>query len=47
MVSAFFRLTIGQRRAGIEIVDVLFDEHGLDDRTKAERLAAALGSARL
>jgi hypothetical protein len=47
MVSAFFRLTIGQRRAGIEIVDVLFDEHGLDDRTKAERLAAALDSARL
>ncbi len=47
MVSAFFRLTIGQRRAGVEITDILFDEHGLDDRTKAERLSAALESARL
>ncbi len=47
MVSAFFRLTIGQRRAGVEIIDILFDEHGLDDRAKAERLSAAFESARL
>ena len=47
MVSAFFRLTIGQRRAGVEITDILFDEHGLDDWTKADRLSAALDSARL
>jgi len=47
MVSAFFRLTIGQRQAGVEIVDILFDEKGLDERTKVERLAAALASARL
>ena len=45
-VSAFFRLTIGQRRAGIEILDVLFDEPGLDDPAKAERLTAAFASAR-
>jgi hypothetical protein len=47
MVSAFFRLTIGQRRAGVEIIDILFDEQGLDDRAKAERLIAALDGARL
>ena len=47
MVSAFFRLTIGRRRAGVEIIDILFDEHGLDDRAKAERLSAAFESARL
>jgi len=47
MVSAFFRLTIGQRRAGVEIIDILFDERGLDDRAKAERLLAAFKSARV
>ena len=47
MVSAFFRLTIGQRRAGVEIMDILFDEEGLDERAKAERLNAAFESARL
>jgi hypothetical protein len=47
MVSAFFRLTIGQRKAGVEIMHILFDEKGLNERAKAERLAAALDSARL
>jgi hypothetical protein len=47
MVSAFFRLTIGQRQAGVEIMDILFDEKGLNERAKAERLAAALRSARV
>ena len=47
MVSAFFRLTIGQRCAGVEIIDILFDEQGLDERAKAERLGAAFESARL
>ena len=46
-VCAFFRLKIGQRRAGVEIIDVLFEEQGLDDLAKAERLFAALESARL
>jgi hypothetical protein len=46
-VCAFFRLKIGQRRAGVEIIDILFDEQGLDDFAKAERLSAALKSARL
>jgi hypothetical protein len=46
-VCAFFRLKIGERRAGVEIIDILFDEEGLDDFAKAERLSAALDSARL
>jgi hypothetical protein len=47
MVSAFFRLTIGERLAGVEILDILFDEKGLDERAKAERLTTALASARV
>jgi len=47
MVSAFFKLTIGQRRAGVEIIDILFDERGLDERAKAQRLLAAFESARI
>jgi len=47
MVSAFFRLTIGRRRAGVELVDVLFDEDGLDEGAKVERLTAAFASARV
>jgi hypothetical protein len=47
MVSAFFRLTIGRRRAGVEIVDILFDEEGLDEMAEVERLIAALASARV
>ena len=46
-VCAFFRLKIGQRRAGVEIIDILFDEQGLGDSAKADRLSAALKSARL
>jgi hypothetical protein len=46
-VCAFFRLKIGQRRAGVEIQDILFDELGLDDFTKAERLSNALETARV
>ena len=47
MVSVFFRLTIGERRAGVEIIDILFDERDLDERAKAERLLAALEGARV
>jgi len=46
-VCAFFRLKIGQHRAGVEIIDILFDEQGLDELAKAERLSAALDSARV
>jgi len=47
MVSAFFRLKIGQRQAGVEITHILFDEKGLSERAKTVRLAAALEAARL
>ena len=46
-VCAFFRLTIGQRRAGVQILDILFEERGLDDFAKAERLSDAFDAARL
>ncbi len=46
-VCAFFRLTIGQRRAGVEIQDILFEEQGLDDIAKAKRLTDALETARI
>jgi hypothetical protein len=46
-VSAFFRLTIGEKRARIEITDVLFDERKLDEETQIERLVAAIESARM
>jgi hypothetical protein len=46
-VCAFFRLTIGQRCAGVEIQDILFEEKGLTEFAKAERLSCALESARL
>ena len=46
-VCAFFRLKIGQRRAGVEILDILFEEAGLDDFAKAERLFDAFETARL
>ena len=46
-VCAFFRLTIGHRRAGVGILDILFEEPGLDDFGKAARLADALATARL
>jgi hypothetical protein len=46
-VCAFFRLKIGQRRAGVEIRDILFDELGLDDFAKAARLTHALETARI
>ncbi len=47
LVSAFFRLTIGERRAGVEILDILFDEKGLGEEAQTSRLSAALASARL
>jgi len=45
-VCAFFRLKIGQRRAGVEILDILFEDPELDDCAKAERLSDAFETAR-
>jgi hypothetical protein len=47
MVSAFFRLTIGQRQAGVQIRDILFDEQGLSASAQTRRLAEALRRARV
>ncbi len=47
MVCAFFRLVIGRKRAGVELVDVLFDECDLDPAAKSERLSAAIADARI
>jgi hypothetical protein len=47
-VSAFFRLRIGRKRAGIEVVEVLVDgEDNVDDTIKDERLHGAVAAARL
>jgi len=46
-VSVFFRLTLGRLRAGVEIIDVFFDENGLDAAAKTQRLNAAIADARL
>jgi hypothetical protein len=46
-VSAFFKLTIGRKRAGVEVVEVLVDgEDDLDDAIKDERLRGAVAAAR-
>lgn len=46
-VCAFFRLLIGRRKAGVQLIDVLFDEAGLDAGARSERLAAAIADAKL
>lgn len=47
-VSAFFRLTIGRSRAGVEVVEVLVDgADELDDAIKDERLRSAVAAAQL
>jgi hypothetical protein len=47
-VSAFFKLTIGRKRAGVEVIDVLVDsDDELDDAIKDDRLRDAVASARL
>ena len=46
-VCVFFRLLLGRSLAGVEVMDVIFDEKGLDQTEKAQRLAAAIADARL
>ncbi len=46
-VCVFFRLMLGRSRAGVEVMDILFDETGLDPAEKTQRLAAAIADARL
>jgi len=46
-VSVFFRLVLSQSRAAVEIIDVFFDETGLDQELKTQRLIDAVADARL
>jgi hypothetical protein len=46
-VSVFFRLVLSQSRAAVEIIDVFFDESGLDQEMKTQRLIDAVADARL
>jgi hypothetical protein len=46
-VCVFFRLLLGRSRAGVDILDIIFDEKGLDQATKTQRLIEAVAAARL
>lgn len=46
-VCAFFRLSIGRKRAGVDLVDILFEEEGLDRAGCDRSLLAAIADARL
>ena len=46
-VCVFFRLLLGRTRAGVEVMDVIFEEKGLDNPTKTQRIAEAIADARL
>jgi len=45
-VCAFFRLVIGRTRAAVELVEILFEESGLDRDAQQHRLTAAIADAR-
>ena len=46
-VSVFFRLVLSQSRAAVEIIDIFFDETGLAEDDKTQRLIEAVADARL
>jgi len=46
-VCAFFRLLLGRSRACVDVIDIIFDEKGLDQAGKTQRLADAVADARL
>jgi hypothetical protein len=46
-VSVFFRLVLSQSRAAVEIIDIFFDEKGLDPEDKTQRLIEAVANAKL
>jgi hypothetical protein len=45
--SVFFRLVLSQSRAAVEIIDIFFDEQGLAQEAKIDRLIAAVADAKL
>ena len=44
--SVFFRLVLSQSRAAVEIIDVFFDETGLDREAATQRLIEAVADAK-
>ena len=46
-VFVFFRLMLGRRRAGVEVMNIIFDEPGLSCGAQNARLLAAISEARL
>jgi hypothetical protein len=46
-VSVFFRLVLSQSRAAVEIIDIFFDEEGLDQNAKMQKLMEAVADAKL
>lgn len=46
-VTVFFRLVLSKSRAAVEILDLLFDERGLDEALKRQMLSDAVADARL
>jgi hypothetical protein len=46
-VSVFFRLVLSQSRAAVEIIDVFFDEKGLDQEVRTQRLIDSIADAKL
>jgi hypothetical protein len=46
-VSVFFRLVLSQSRAAVEVIDIFFDETGLDHELKTQRLMDAVADAKL
>jgi hypothetical protein len=46
-VSVFFRLVLSQSRAAVEVIDIFFDETGLDDDAMTQKLIDAVADAKL
>lgn len=46
-VSVFFRLVLSQSRAAVQIIDIFFDEIGLDRGAMIDKLINAVGDAKL
>jgi hypothetical protein len=46
-VSVFFRLVLSQSRAAVEVIDMFFDETGLDEDVMTQKLIDAVADAKL
>ncbi len=46
-VSVFFRLVLSQSRAAVEVIDMFFDETGLDEDAMTQKLIGAVADAKL